>query len=180
VPTYVALLRGVNVGKAKRLAMADFRALLGALGYTDVKTLLNSGNAVFRAPGRSAGKIASDVAAAIAEELGLDVPVVVKTAAELEAAARECTLAKKAKDPSRLLVAFTQDAAALRPLRRLTDLAGPGEELVVGKNAAFLHVPAGILKSRIGEALLGKAGPGVTTRNWATVQKLLELTAGMA
>jgi uncharacterized protein (DUF1697 family) len=62
MPTYVALLRGVNVGKAKRVPMAELRQLLGGLGYTNVSTLLNSGNAVFRTAGASHAKLASDIA----------------------------------------------------------------------------------------------------------------------
>ena len=64
--TYVALLRGINVGKAKRIAMADLRALLEDLGHTDVVTLLNSGNVVFRSGRKIPAKIAAEIAAAIA------------------------------------------------------------------------------------------------------------------
>ena len=79
MPRFIALLRGVNVGKAKRVPMADFRALLVGLGGTDVSTLLNSGNAVFSAAGTSAAKHAIRFAAAIAERLQVDVPVIVKS-----------------------------------------------------------------------------------------------------
>ena len=83
MPTFVALLRGINVGKAKRVSMAELRTLLSGLGYTNVATLLNSGNAVFRAPkGISAGH-ATEIAAAISDRLKLDVPVIVKSAREL-------------------------------------------------------------------------------------------------
>ena len=68
--TYVALLRGINVGKAKRIAMADLRALLEGLGYTDVATLLNSGNVVFKVGGGAAKRLAADISAAIATRLG--------------------------------------------------------------------------------------------------------------
>ena len=64
MPTFVALLRGVNVGKAKRVPMAELRALLSGLGYTGVATLLNSGNAVFHAPRGTPAKHSADIAAA--------------------------------------------------------------------------------------------------------------------
>jgi uncharacterized protein (DUF1697 family) len=177
MPVFVALLRGVNVGKAKRLPMAEFRAILAGLGYTDAATVLNSGNAVFRASGRSADKLATDIAGAIGAKLHLDVPVVVKSAAELSAIVAENPLAKPAPDPSRLLVAFTQQNAALRDLSPIAELAAARERFVIGKHAAYFHCPAGIMQSRAGEALLGKAGRAATTRNWATTLKLQALAA---
>ena len=175
MPTYVALLRGVNVGKAKRVPMAELRALLGDLGYTDVATLLNSGNAVFRAPGRSAAKIGAAIAAAIAARLGFDVPVIVKSAQELAAIVAENPIRIDESLHSRLLVAFVQDSDALRSLATIAPLVTPAERFVVGDHAAYLYCADGILESKAGEALLGKAGRAATTRNWATVLKLAAL-----
>ena len=152
--------------------MAEFRALLAGLGYTGVTTVLNSGNAVFRAPGNSANRLATDIAAALAAKLQLEVRVVVKSAAELSAIVAENSLAKAAPDPSRLLVAFTQESSALRGLSAIAELVGARERFVIGKRAAFFHCPTGLLQSRAGEALLGKMGQAATTRNWATTLKL--------
>jgi uncharacterized protein (DUF1697 family) len=156
MPTFVALLRGINVGKAKRIPMAELRDLLGELGYTGIATLLNSGNAVFQASKGTSAKRASEISAAIATKFQIEVPVIVKSAKELAAIAAENPFAKKAADHSRLL-------------------AVPPEEFVVGKNAAYLHCVSGILESKVGKALLGKEGKATTTRNWATVLKLLIL-----
>lgn len=175
MPSFIALLRGVNVGKAKRVPMADWRAQLEELGYTSVATLLNSGNAVFsavRAPSRS---YAAAIASAIASGLKVNVTVVVKSSVELAAIVAENPFAITAADHSRLLVAFTQDLKALEALASLARLASPPEEYIVGKHAAYLHCPAGILQSKVGSALLGKAGDQVTTRNWATTLKLQAL-----
>ena len=92
MPTFVALLRGVNVGKGKRVPMAALRAVLTGLGYTDVATLLNSGNAVFRAAKGAPPRHAASVAAAIASELGVEVAVVVKSAGELAAIVSDCPI----------------------------------------------------------------------------------------
>jgi len=81
VPRFVVLLRGVNVGKANRVPMADFRSLLEAQGFTGVRTLLNSGNAVFDAVGGTPPAHAKAVRAALEEKLDVSVPVVVKPAA---------------------------------------------------------------------------------------------------
>ena len=81
----VALLRGINVGKAKRVAMADLRKLFSDLGYGDVRTVLNSGNVVFKSTAQSAAGCAAAIARSLAERFEFDVPVVVKSAKELNA-----------------------------------------------------------------------------------------------
>ena len=85
MPTYIALLRGINVGKAKRVPMAELRAMLAELGYAKVATLLNSGNVVFQAARRTPDKLAAEISNAIASRLEFEVPVIVKTAKEFEA-----------------------------------------------------------------------------------------------
>ncbi len=175
MPTFVALLRGINVGKAKRVPMAKLRALLSGLGYTGVATLLNSGNAVFRAPGGTPAKHSANIAAAISTRLKVEVPVIVKSASELAAILSENPIEAAADDHSRFLVAFVQDPRALSSLASIEPLVAPPERFAVGKNAAYLLCPAGILESKAWEALLGKAGKSATTRNWATVLKLQAL-----
>jgi uncharacterized protein (DUF1697 family) len=175
MPVFVALLRGINVGKAKRIAMAELRALLGELGYTEVATLLNSGNAVFHASGGTSASLAAEISAAIASRLHIDVPVIVKSATELNRIISENPLARNAPDHSRLLVAFVQDTTALSEISAIERLVLPPEEFVDGKHAAYLHCVSGILASKAGEALLGMPGRAATTRNWATVIKLQAL-----
>ena len=180
MPRFIALLRGVNVGKAKRVPMAGFRALLLGLGCTEVSTLQNSGNAVFSAAGTSTAKHAAHIAAAIAGQLGVEVPVIVKSARELAAVMDENTIDGPAVDPSRLLVAFAPHAEALAGLAVLAPLVRPPERFVIGRHAAYLYCANGILQSKAGEALLGKSGKAVTTRNWATTQKLHALASANA
>lgn len=175
MPKFVALLRGINVGKAKRVHMADLRALLGELGYTDISTLLNSGNAVFQAAKGTQAKLAENIAAAIAAKLQIEVPVIVKSAKELSSIVNENQLAEGASNHSQLLVVFSQSNSALSGLGAVESSVVPPEQFLVGKNAAYLHCANGILESKAGEALLGKAGKSVTTRNWATVLKLQAL-----
>lgn len=178
MPTFVALLRGVNVGGAKRVPMAELRALLSGLGYTGVATLLNSGNAVFRAASGTPAKHATAIAAAISNQLKVEVPVIVKPARELAAIVSENPINAGAEQHSRFLVAFVQDAKALSSLVAIESLVVPPERFAAGKNAAYLLCAAGILESKAGAALLGKAGKSATTRNWATVLKLHALASG--
>jgi len=169
---YVALLRGVNVGGAKRVPMAELRSILESLGYSGVRTLLNSGNAIFEGTRLSAAGHADRIRIAIAARLNVEVPVIVKSAKNMVEIETGNTLAPIATDPSRLLVAFTSDGNALAELVALSTLVCPPEQLQLGEHAAYLWCPDGILKSKAGEALLGKFGRAATTRNWATVLKI--------
>lgn len=177
MPTFVALLRGINVGKAKRLPMADLRALLVKLDYTNVATLLNSGNAVFRAPTGTSARHAERIAAAIVTDLNLDVPVIVKSVQELQSVIVENALASSATNHSQLLVVFAQQGKTLAEMSAMDALVVAPEQLLLGKNAAYLHCANGILNSKAAEALLGKSGKFVTTRNWSTVLKLRALAS---
>lgn len=173
MPAYAVLLRGVNVGKGNRLPMAEFRALLEGLGFAEVRTLLNSGNAVFTAPrARKPELIAKAIHEAVAERFGFAIDVIVKSKEDFDQIVVGNTLAAGCEDPSRLLVIFTQNLALLPPLAALASLAGAGERLLVQPHAAYLHCAQGILESKIGSSLVGKTGRGLTTRNWATVLKL--------
>jgi uncharacterized protein (DUF1697 family) len=168
----VALLRGINVGRAKRVAMADLRTLVESLGYTDVRTLLNSGNVVFTAPRAAPGKAAARIEGALAEGLGISALVTVFTAAELAAAVRDNPLLEVAGDPSRHFVAFLSDPADRRRLEPLAGQDWAPEVLALGPRVAYIWCPAGLLASRLSEAVARVLGDAVTTRNWATVTKL--------
>lgn len=157
--------------------MAEFKGLLEALGYAEVRTLLNSGNAVFASPKRSSISHARSIATAVEAKFGVTTPVVVKSAARLRAVIDGNPMAPPTADHSRFLVAFGMDTSALKSLEPLRPLARGGARFVITKDAAYLHCPGGLLESRIGEALLGRAGKAVTTRNWATVLKLEMLTS---
>ena len=175
MPVFVTLLRGVNVGKANRVPMAEFRKLLEGLGYTNVVTLLNSGNAVFRASAGTPKKHAAEIGAAILRKLKVEVPVIVKTATELAAIVAENPFSVEGPERSRMLVAFTQDRVALASVASIASLVSPREKFLAGRHAAYLFCTDGILESKAGAALLGKAGKRATTRNLATTLKLCEL-----
>jgi uncharacterized protein (DUF1697 family) len=173
----VALLRGINVGRAKRVAMADLRKLVEGLGYGDVRTLLNSGNVVFTAP-RAAAGAAGRIEKALATRLGVTARVTVLTAEELTAAVTENPLREVADDPSRLLVAFFRDVADRAKLEPLLNQDWSPEALALGGRVAYLWCAEGILASRLAEAVNRLLGDAVTARNWATVLKLHALGVG--
>ena len=172
---HVALLRGINVGRAKRVAMADLRELVGELGYADVRTLANSGNVVFTAPGSSAGDAGGRIEAALAAHLGIASRVTVLTAGELADAVAGNPLIDVCDNPSRLLVAFLADPADRARLKALVRMRWAPEALALGERVAYLWCPDGVLASRVAAAVGEALGDAVTTRNWATVSKLLAL-----
>ena len=169
---YVALFRGINVGKAKRIAMADLRALLESLGFRQVRTLLNSGNAVFTATAATPRNLAQRVRGEVARKLGVDALVVVKSAREIAAIVAGNSLVKVANDDSRLLVAVANDKRSIAALRKLERADWGDEKIHVGSQAAYLWCANGILESKAAETLLGGLADVGTTRNWATLQKI--------
>jgi len=175
--TYVGLVRGINVGNAKRVAMADLRALVAKLGYGDVRTLLNSGNIVFTGPGASAEDAAARIEAALSRRLGVSARVTVLTAAELAAAAADNPLMEIAANPSRLLVAVLANPADRSRLRPLAKQDWAPEALAIGARVAYLWCPDGIIVSRVAKAVGHVLGDAVTMRNWATCTKLINLSA---
>jgi uncharacterized protein (DUF1697 family) len=161
--------------------MVEFRAMLEGLGYTNVSTLLNSGNAVFTSAARSQRKHETAIAAALQDTMEVATPVIVKSAADCAAVLEASPINPPEAEHSKYLVAFAADEEALLELKPLQELAQTPERFIVTNVAAFLHCPVGVLQSRVGEALLGKAGKRVTTRNWATVLKLSNVVgAGVA
>ena len=173
--SHVALIRGINVGRAKRVAMADLRALFEELGYRDVRTVLASGNVVFTAA-EEAAKAAARIEEALPERTGVAARVTVLTAAELAAAVAGNPLDEIADNPSRLLVSVLLDPADRPRLEPLTEQDWTPDRLALGERVAYLWCPGGQLASRLAEAVGGVLGDAVTTRNWRTVKKLHDLT----
>ncbi len=175
--THIALLRGINVGTAKRVPMADLRELMAGLGYTGVATLLNSGNVVFTGRRVSSARAELRIEEAIAGRFGFTSRVTVITAEELTAIVNENPLGDAATDPSRLLIAILKmppDRAKLLPLAERSWAPGL---LALGTRAAYLWCPDGMLESPLAAEVGRILADAVTTRNWATLLKLQALAA---
>ena len=170
---HVALLRGINVGTAKRVAMADLRSLVEGLGYCDVSTLLNSGNVVFTVPTKAAkASPAKRIEQALVDRLGVTSRVLVLSAAELAVIVAGNPLEKVATDPSRLFVAVVFDGSALAALKPLSKQDWGQDRLALGTRAAYLWCVDGMTESRLAKAANRTLGDAATTRNWATILKL--------
>jgi uncharacterized protein (DUF1697 family) len=173
--SHVAFLRGINVGRAKRVAMADLRALVAKLGYRDVKTLLNSGNVVFSAPATARDDPGPRIEQALVAKLAVSSRVTVLTARELQAAVHENPLASTSRDPSRLQVVMLARPADRKHIAPLAGQDWSPEALALGTRVAYLWCPDGVIASRLHEAIARLLGDAITARNWATMQKLLAL-----
>jgi len=174
--SYVALLRGVNVGGNKMVAMAELRAMLEALGFEDAKTLLQSGNAVFRGKAATPARLETLLETETKKRFGLACDYHVRTAAELDAAIAANPLQAEAKkDPSHLLLHFFK--APLDPAKvKAAQAAIPGPELVrCDGRHMYMFYPDGIGNSKA-DVVVGKTiGVRGTARNWNTVTKLAAL-----
>jgi uncharacterized protein (DUF1697 family) len=169
------LLRGVNVGRAKRIAMADLAELLTEIGMSDVRTLLNSGNAV----GTWSGKVeplAGRVGAAIEERLGFGCDVVVRTKAQIEAVVAADPLGAVATNPSWYLVTFLGSSPTASAVARLAAMDLDPDQWVLDGAELYVWMPDAVNASPVGKQLAkGVLGVTWTGRNWTTVTKLRDL-----
>jgi uncharacterized protein (DUF1697 family) len=171
---HVALLRGVNVGGNKKVAMAELRAFLDALGVQDVRTLLQSGNALFRSAGRTGAKLEELLEGEARKRLGLETDFFVRTAAEWQdAIARNPFPDEAERDPGHLLVMVLKAAPTAAAVRALQAAITGRETVRAHGKQAYLVYPDGVGASRLTinviERHLGTRG---TARNWNTVTKL--------
>jgi uncharacterized protein (DUF1697 family) len=171
----VALLRGINVGTAKRVSMADLRRLFEDLGYDDVRTLLNSGNIVFTIRKGASRDHAARVQKAIADRLGIQSRVVVLTRREIADALAANPFTSVADNPSRLLVLACADSNASAQLKPLLKEPWGPEALAVGKRVAYLWCARGIGISRLWTMVNRAIGDAGTARNMATMTRLLAI-----
>lgn len=175
---YLALLRGINVSRYQRIAMADLRTLLTGLGYTGVSTYLQSGNALFGSEGTDPDALAAQIERAITAELGLTVRVLVRDRADLRRIVDANPLADVATDPAKLLVTFLSDRPDAAALRAVDPATYAPERLAVGEREVYVWYPDGVRNAKLNppffEKRLGKGAAG-TARNWNTVTKLLTL-----
>jgi len=177
--TYVALLRGINVSGRNKIAMAELRALVESLGSTGVQTYIQSGNVVLDTAKRSAAQVADAITGAIAQELGLDVAVIVRTAAEIDTVLTANPLLARGADPSKSHVTFLAGKPAASAVRALADVDRTPDEFAVVGREVFVHCPNGYGATKLNNTFFEKRlGVAATTRNWRTVQTLDKLAHG--
>jgi uncharacterized protein (DUF1697 family) len=179
MPTYLALLRGINLGGRNKVAMGDLRQLAESLGHTDVATYIQSGNLIFSSPETDAAALTDALEQGIAQQLGVKSAVVLVSRDELARAVTDNPFPDE-PDPRRVHAVFRRDdrspeaLAAIDALQQKSRDAGSADEVVVIGRTLFLHTPDGFGRSDLAVKLFNsKTQAAGTARNWATVTKLM-------
>jgi uncharacterized protein (DUF1697 family) len=180
VPTFVALLRGVNVG-GHRLPMAELRALVEGMGHTRVRTYVQSGNLVFEGTG-TPDRLAAELAAALADHCDFEVPVIVRSAEGLARTVAANPFLDEGLDPNAEPKLFhvtflggAPDAGAVAALEEATERYRPDTFRWRGTDV-YLHIPGGYGETKLTNALFEKKlGVPATTRNWRSVTTLASM-----
>jgi uncharacterized protein (DUF1697 family) len=175
--TYIALLRGINVGGHKIIKMEQLRKEFEGLGFLNVATYVQSGNVVFGAPKETADDLPSKIEEMLLRRFNMSVPVIVRTAEEVDDVLRNNPFLKeRGIDVGKLHVTFlslTPQKAAMKGLDAIA--AGPDRFHCRGQEI-YLHCPNGFGGTKLSiNALEGVLAVGATTRNWNTVNKLYEM-----
>ena len=172
---HVALLRAVNVG-GRKLPMAALRALCERIGWEDVATYIQSGNVVFTAAGESEA-LEATLEKAIAKEFGLEVPVIVRGAAQWARYPEANPFPQAARDePNRLMLLLAKSAPAAGADAAIQGRARDGEQVKRAGDALWIHFPGGSGNSKLTPSLIDRAvGSPATARNYRTVLRIGEM-----
>jgi uncharacterized protein (DUF1697 family) len=176
VPIYVALLRGINVGGHRQMAMRDLTSVCHELGFAEVETYLRSGNVVFRASSSSATRINGTLEAAIEAQFGFEVSTLIRTRRELESLVAGNPFLERGAQPDRLHVTFLRDQPARSAVAAIDPDEGRGDTFHVAGREVYLHCPNGYGRSRLTNPFWERRlRTAATTRNWKTINALVDL-----
>ena len=178
--TYIALLRGINVGGSHTLSMKELKLLLEKDGCVDVQTYIQSGNVIFRSATSSASRLANELTAAISRSHGFEPLIVVLTRGELESAAAENPYAEANENPTSLHLFFLAERPAKPDLNSLDTLKARTERFALKGKVFYLHAPDGIGRSTLAKRAERLLGVDATARNWRTVTTLIKMAHASA
>lgn len=179
MPQFIALLRAVNLGSHNKISMADLRAFAEKVGLDDVKTLLQSGNLVFRTGNSPTAALEKTLESSAAKRLSLQTDFFVRTAKEWQAIIAANPFPAEAKsDPSHLVMMTLREAPTRQAVADLAAAIKGRETLRANDREAYFVYPDGIGNSKLTIALIErKLGTRGTARNWNTVLKIGAVTA---
>jgi len=172
VGTYVAFLRGINLGPTNKIAMPALREMATGLGYTDVATYINSGNLIFDSPKRAA-TLEREIAAAIQETFGPRIDVAVRTPAQLKKLLAENPYPDG--HPSQVTIAFLTKAAPATGKEKVAAMATEAEPVTFAGQDVYVHYSNGLGNSKLAEKFSAIIGVSSTVRNINTVTKIVAL-----
>ena len=171
--TFVALLRGINVGGRNRLAMAELKSMFQDAGCRSARTYIQSGNVVFRSTREEARRICDAVRAALAARLGTDIPIILRSGANLARIAGDNPFPAAEEDPRLLHVGFLSDRPASDRISALDPNRSPPDEFAVRGREVYLYLPNGAARTKLTAAYFDRTlGIAATFRNWRTVKTL--------
>jgi uncharacterized protein (DUF1697 family) len=175
--TYISMLRGINVSGQKKIRMEDLRALYESLGLSAVQSYIQSGNVIFDSRKSDQRGLARSIADAIREDYGFDVPVVMRTAGEIQKVINNNPFTKNGnKDSGKLHVTFLSDIPTVSAVNKLEPPIAGSEELSVIGREIYLYCPDGYGRTKLTNAFFEKKlSMAATTRNWKTVNTLAEM-----
>ena len=177
MPVHVAMIRGINVSGHKPVKMERLRASFESLGFSDVKTYVQSGNVVFKTAKASEASLVGKIAEKILDDFGHSVSILIRTPAELGEVLKGNPILKQAGiDMARLYVTFLSQPAPKAAEEMLRPLAAKSDRFSVSGREIFLYCPAGYGETKFSNnAVEKKLSVQATTRNWRTVNALFEM-----
>jgi len=176
---YIALFRGINVGGKNSLPMKELVGILEELGCQNVKTYIQSGNAVFESRVKDSGRFSKLISTAIKQRRGFDPHVLLLKLEELERAITQNPFPEAAATPQTLHVGFLVASPPNPNLKILENLKRNTEQFQLIDNLFYLHAPEGVGRSKLAAKAEKLLGLPMTDRNWNTVCKVWEMAKGL-
>jgi len=173
--TCIALFRGINIGGHHIIPMKDLAALLKDLGLHNVKTYIQSGNAVFKSESQTAALLTKKISAAVARRYKFKPHVFVLGLHEFGQVLRSNPFPDAESVPNTLHVYFLESAPDKMTVKALQNVKRDNERIYLGKNVLYLHAPDGVGRSKLAKQAERLLGVQVTARNWRTVCRIMEL-----
>jgi uncharacterized protein (DUF1697 family) len=177
MPTYISMLRGINVGGHKRIKMDQLRRSFEALGFEQVKTYIQSGNVVFKTAKISTSGLSKRIEERILTDFGFSVSVISRTGDEVGTTiANNPFLKERGIDPEKLHVMFLSAAPEPAALKKLADLIAPPDQCRSFERGIYFYLPNGVSQSVLMKKPVDRMLAVVTTtRNWRTVNSLHQI-----
>ena len=173
---YIALLRGINVGGNTMIKMSELSAMFESLGFTDLKTYINSGNIGFDCAKADEAKLTAKIENAIEEKIGKKVSVMLREREDIDRVLANNPFDGEFESHKEMHVLFLPEEMPADKQKQLLDAAPAGERYKCVGRELYCHLPMGVIESLLGKSFLEKKLKlSVTGRNWRTVEKLAEL-----
>jgi uncharacterized protein (DUF1697 family) len=177
MPVYIAMLRGINIGPHKRIKMDRLRASCEAAGFQNVKTYIQSGNVVLRAPKMSAAALSKKIGTCVLADFGFSADVIARTREEMKTIIAGNPLLKEhAVDPAKLHVVFLCEKPSSAALKKLQELTLAPDRVRTSGREIYFYFPNGVSGSSLWKHSIDRiTAVSGTMRNWKTVNAIYKM-----